>query len=338
MQYLNKLRSASSAWLEQIWWRSPSPPPLLLRLAERIYASISRMHIRYRARHAISASLPVISIGNITAGGSGKTPFTLWLSDALQNSGLKPVILCRGDGGAGKKPVLVNADSDPSVVGDEARLLAEQSACPVIAARDRIAGSRLAGEHGDILILDDGFQYCHLQRCCNIALIPAEGVGNGHMIPAGPLREPVHALSRADIIVRTGKGEGKALGHDREWRWSAVPDMLEDITGVQKERPDTIFAAAGIARPERFFSDLAGMNITLSGKKAYPDHHRFSTEDVKELTAQRRNVAVTAKDAVKLAPIWPQGAPLWVLSQQGQGEEGLLEEIQSVVKCKRKNM
>jgi len=313
-------------WLENIWWQS-ARPPLWLRAIEPVYAAIRRFHLRSRSTSPEHPSVPMISVGNITAGGSGKTPFVIWLALALKEHGYSPVLLCRGDGGKTKHPVLVQTSDDPAMVGDEACLLAELSGCPVIAAQDRIAGSRLAIEYGDLLILDDGFQYRHLQRICDIVLIPSEGVGNGHMIPAGPLREPTGALTRADIVVRTGKGVNRLPGSGREWGWSARPVGLRDVKQTGAEQPAVVFAAAGIARPQRFFDDLRSLGLDVKGTKSFPDHYRFSSPDVTELTASGAAVAVTGKDAVKLAPLWPGTEPLWVLDQHGVGESGLLEAI-----------
>ncbi len=313
-------------WLERVWWRS-SPPPLLLRAIEPVYAVISHLHLGYRSENPEQPSLPMISVGNITAGGSGKTPFVIWLALALRELEYKPVILCRGDGGKAKQPALVQADDNPVQVGDEARLLADLSGCPTIAAQNRIAGSQLAIGHGDILILDDGFQYRHLHRSCDIVLIPAEGVGNGHTIPAGPLREPVSALARADIVVRTGKSMGKTLSSGKEWHWSARPVALRDARQTGAKQPESVFAAAGIARPQRFFDDLISLGFNVTDTRSFPDHYRYSLQDVSALAAAGEAVAVTAKDAVKLAPLWPENQPLWVLDQQGEGETGLLETI-----------
>lgn len=314
------------SWLENIWWHA-SQPPLLLRAIEPVYAAVSRLHLQSRSTSPEQPPLPMISVGNITAGGSGKTPFVIWLAQALKEHGYSPVILCRGDGGETKQPVLVRTNDDPARVGDESCLLADLSGCPVIAAQNRIAASRLAVAYGDILILDDGFQYRHLHRICDIVLVPAEGVGNGHMIPAGPLREPTSALTRADIVVRTGKAASKPLSSGREWNWSANPVALRDVKQTGKEQPAGVFAAAGIARPQRFFDDLSSLGLDLKGTRSFPDHHRFSTQDVTALTAAGEPVAITAKDAVKLAPLWPENEPLWVLDQHGIGESGLLEAI-----------
>ena len=315
-----------SSRIEQLWWRREEPP-LLLRLIEPIYAAASRRDQEKRAADAIEPPLPLISVGNITVGGSGKTPFVIWLADRFRSHGFRPVILCRGDGGTSRVSRLVTADSDPVVSGDEACLLAQASGCPVIAARDRIAGAQLAAAHGDMLILDDGFQYRQLQRRCDIVLVPTEGLGNGHLLPAGPLREPVTALERADLIVRSGRSSSQPLTGAREWRWQARPLALRDAMGLGLERPDSVFAAAAIARPERFFDDLESLGVILKGRRVFADHHRYSEGEVAELAALECPVVVTAKDAVKLAPLWPNGRPLWVLDQAGDGEPGLFEAI-----------
>jgi len=316
--------------VERMWWRD-TPPSLWLRCIEPVYAAISRIHLQRRAGTVMQPPLPMISVGNITAGGSGKTPFVLWLADGLQSIGYAPVILCRGDGGKTTAPAVVGSDDPAGMVGDEARMLADLSGCPVIAAADRIAGSRLAEGLGDVIILDDGFQYRHLGRCCDIVLAPAEGVGNGHQIPAGPLREPVAALARADMIVRTGNATAfeacHPLSSEGEWRWMRKPGKLMDMMDQAQTLPASVYAVTAIARPQRFFDDLKATGLTLVGSKSYPDHYPFTDRDVHALLKLYEEIAVTAKDAVKLAPLWPQDRCLWVLPVQGTSEPELLAAI-----------
>jgi len=316
--------------VEQIWWRK-STPPLLLRCMEPLYAAVSRMHLQRRAKRLIEPPLPMISVGNITAGGSGKTPFVLWLADALKQHGYAPVILCRGDGGSSTAASVVDPGGDVDIAGDEANMLANMSACPVIAAADRMQGSELATGLGDLIILDDGFQYRQLGRCCDIVLVPAEGVGNGHQIPAGPLREPLAALERADIIVRTGNQSDMArcqrLGSTAEWQWIREPAALIDVMGRCPQIPQTVVAATSIARPERFFDDLKSAGVALADCKSYPDHYRFTADDVQALLQLHANIAVTAKDAVKLTALWPKDRPLWLLPLSGKARPGLIKTI-----------
>jgi len=315
--------------IEKLWW-SQHTPPLLLRIIEPVYSFISDKHLQQRAKKQIQPPLPVISVGNITAGGSGKTPFVLWLAKALQQQGYKPVILCRGDGGSNSIPQFVDPDQPASLVGDEARMLADLSGLPVITASDRIAGCMLAAERGNIIIFDDGFQYRHLQRVCDIVLVPAEGTGNGHRIPAGPLREPVKALDRADLIVRTGLmdavKQSNLLSNKHEWGWFSQPDGLIDAMGSSSDLPEHVYAATAIARPGRFFESLESFGLNITGKRSFPDHHQFTRQEVDQLLAQQ-NVVVTAKDAVKLIDLWPKERPLWLLKLKGDGEPGLLETI-----------
>jgi len=330
--------SSLHAWVEQTWWRT-APPPWWLRCMEPIYATISSIHLRRRAASIKQPPLPLISVGNITAGGSGKTPFVLWLAAALISKGVRPVILCRGDGGKATRACVVKAEDSAAWVGDEARMLAELSGCPVIAAHDRIAGSRMAESLGDVIILDDGFQYRQLGRCCDIVLVPADGVGNGHQIPAGPLREPLAALARADIIVRTGNHREvdscKPLTAKDEYCWVRRPGRLMDIITAAGSAPASLYAVTAIARPQRFFDDLQAAGLHLDGSRSYPDHHPFSRKDVSELVGLHPDIAVTAKDAVKLAPLWPQHRPLWVLPLSGEAqppEETQPELIEAILK------
>jgi len=315
-------------WLEELWWTRRPPAPL--RLLSVVYGAISRRHLRQRASHTLQSKLPLISVGNITAGGSGKTPFVIWLAKALAERGRSPVILCRGDGGNAQSPRLVQAADKASDVGDEARLLFELAGCPVISGRNRIKGSELAAEYGDVAILDDGFQYRHLERCCDIVLVPAEGVGNGFGIPAGPLREPLAALGRADLIVRTGRGDAVPLQKQKpEWRWRLHPAGLSDIMHSGSDAPAICLAATGIARPQRFLDDLQSAGLVILESRLYPDHHRFDETDAQAILATGQPVVVTGKDAVKLKPLWPAGTPLWVLQQQPDEAADLLENILS---------
>jgi len=317
------------AWVERMWWRQ-NRPPLLLRMLEPAYAAVSRRHLSRRAAAVIDPPIAMVSVGNITAGGSGKTPFVLWLATALKQRGYSPVILCRGDGGKSTLPAVVDMHAQAAVVGDEACMLARSAPCPVITAKDRIAGSRLAAGLGDLLILDDGFQYRQLGRCCDIVLVPAEGIGNGHQIPAGPLREPVAALLRADLIIRTSnrpQQQSQPVSAGKEWRWLARAGELLDMHQTGEVVPVQICAATAIARPQRFFDDLKAKGITLRSMKTWPDHYRFSNQDVLDLLAMNMPVVVTAKDAVKLLPLWPAERALWAVPQHGEAETGLLDAI-----------
>ncbi|MCF7821042.1 MAG: tetraacyldisaccharide 4'-kinase [Mariprofundaceae bacterium] len=318
--------------IEQMWW-SDDQPPLLLRAASHVYDMINRHNLNNRKKNLMAPSLPMISIGNITAGGSGKTPFVIWLAALLKNEGYQPVILCRGDGGNSAKPELLTDNSAPQTVGDEAVLMHQKSGCPVISGQDRVRASQMAKEHGDIAILDDGFQYLQLERVCDIVLIPAEGVGNGHLIPAGPLREPLQALDRADLIVRTGEADSiEALTSGREWRWWTSGNRLTQLSGKKTTAPKQAIALTAIARPQRFTQSLETQGVEIKERYIFPDHHPFSHPDIEAALKAGLPAIVTAKDAVKLKKIWPAGRELWMLEQKAEAEPELFGAILNQLK------
>jgi len=313
-------------YVERMWWQAESPPAPL-RWASHIYSAINNRNLAKRARNVTSPSMPLISVGNITVGGSGKTPFVIWLCKQLQQHGYKPVILCRGDGGKLHQPRLINKTDAADEVGDEALLLARATDVPVIAGRDRVAASIMAENTGNLIIMDDGFQYRQLERVCDIILVPSEGVGNGCLLPAGPLREPMSALSRADLIVRTGDGPAMPLTHAKEWRWEPRTSGLRQIQKMNIPAPENVIAVCGIARPQRFLDSLAQQGVEVVDQMIFPDHYRYRNNDIEQITGKNLPVVTTEKDAVKLTAIWPDERPLWVLPLNGKGEEYLPEAI-----------
>jgi len=313
-------------YVEQMWWR-PEPPLSPLHWASRIYEAISNRKLATRARNATSPSIPLISVGNITVGGSGKTPFVIWLCKQLQARGYKPIILCRGDGGSLNQPQLINKNDAADRVGDEALLLARSCDAPVIAGRDRVAASIMAEALGNMIVLDDGFQYRQLKRACDIVLVPSAGVGNGCLLPAGPLREPIPALSRADLIVRTGNGPARPFTQTKEWHWKTQSSELREIHGMNMSAPEKVIAVCGIARPQRFMESLVQQGVEVMGQMVFRDHYRYRSNDIKEVMNKGLPVVTTEKDAVKLTAIWPDKQALWVLPLEGKGEEGLPEAI-----------
>lgn len=321
-----------SAWVERLWWRA-APPPAWLGPLSAAYGWVSARHLAARDRRAVDPPLPLISVGNITVGGSGKTPFVLALARALTARGLRPVILCRGDGGRLTKPMVVTATSDPALAGDEACMMAQAVAAPVVAGRDRVAGAMLAAQQGDLLLLDDGLQYRLLRRVagrsCEIVLIPAAGLGNGALLPAGPLREPPAALARADLLVVSGT----TTRPDFPWLpegvpcvpWAAPLAGLRDATGLEQEPPRRVALVTGIARPERVARALAAIGVEVAERHTFPDHHRYRQAEVAALCRGPLPVATTAKDGVKLRRLWPNDRPLW-LAEQRLGLDGALVE------------
>jgi len=313
--------------IEAFWW-SPRRPPAGLRALSRVYGLVSRAHLNWRARHPERVAVPVISVGNLGVGGSGKTPFVLWLAAELTRQGRKPVLLCRGDGGTARDVQRVTRESDPSLVGDEACVLAAAGDWPVISARDRLAGARQAARLGDVIVLDDGFQYRQLARDCDIVLVPDAGLGNGCLLPAGPLREPVEALARADFIVCPSHPKLPGLpAHTRIWQWRAEADGIRDVMGVGQALRGRVLAVAGIARAERFFRALRRHGLLLEDTLAFPDHHRYRAGEVRRMLEAGLPVVTTGKDAVKLRRLWPADRALWVLEQRFRAEPELFVRI-----------
>jgi tetraacyldisaccharide 4'-kinase len=258
-----------------------------------------------RLRRAVArpyrAPVAVICVGNLVAGGSGKTPVALSLAAMLAARGVTATIVMRGYGGKLVGPVRVDpARHDAEAVGDEALLVAAQTACWV--ARDRAAGVRaVAADGAEAIILDDGFQNPHVAKDLSLVVVDAaSGFGNCRLIPAGPLRERVAAgLSRADAVVLVGDGATPAI--DRPiLRASLEPIEHERFKGAK------ILAFAGIGRPEKFFVSLRALGVDIIGERGFPDHHPYRAA---ELAALRRDadaagaqLITTRKDWVRLPP------------------------------------
>jgi tetraacyldisaccharide 4'-kinase len=279
-----------------LWLLLLTPLSLLFR------AVVWLRRLAYRAGILSSHRLakPVIVVGNLTVGGTGKTPLVAWLADYLRHKGLHPCIVARGYGGRARSwPQQVRPDSDPGIVGDEAVMLAGMTGCPVAVGPDRVAAARQLLEHTDcnVVISDDGLQHYALQRDLEIAVV--DGVrrfGTGFMLPAGPLREPLRRLQEVDLVVvngLAGKGEypmrmlignAQLLGDRQQQR------------ALAEFRGQSVHAVAGIGNPTRFFQALQQYGMLIEAH-AFPDHHRFQREDIS--FGDGRPVLMTEKDAIK---------------------------------------
>jgi len=243
--------------------------------------------------------VPVIVVGNITVGGTGKTPLVLWLAEYLCAQGYQPGIVSRGYGGRGSgKPQQVRVDSDPGQVGDEPIILARRSGCPVAICRYRYQAAEGLVEHADcnIIISDDGLQHLGLGRDIEIVVIDGQRrFGNGLCLPAGPLREGPGRLRQADIIVTSGRADRG------EHAMAYQPGELHSLAEGEDEdlavwRGQTVHAVAGVGNPGRFFSLLRQLGLQPISHE-FPDHHRYSTTDLD--FADDYPVVMTEKDAVK---------------------------------------
>lgn len=287
------------------FWQRDGVRARALAPAAWVYGGVAA--IRRRAARPASPPVPVVCIGNLVAGGAGKTPVALALGGMLAASGHAPHFLSRGYGGGTKGPLRVDlrrhgADD----VGDEALLLARVA--PSWVSADRRAGADAAARGGAALVvMDDGHQNATVAKAYSIVVVDgAHGFGNGRLLPAGPLREPVRAgLARADAAVVIGPDE-RGIGGALPAGLRALGGRLAPSGGSAEIAGKPVVAFAGIARPEKFFATLREIGCRIERAQGFPDHHRFREAEIAALveTARRLGaVAVTtAKDAVRLPP------------------------------------
>lgn len=275
--------------------------------------------VAYKARQAKPhrSKAKVVCVGNLTAGGSGKTPIAIEIARTLMRRGQRVVFLSRGYGGRMRGPSFVDPARDSAAdCGDEPLLLANTA--PVIVARDRIAGAGRADAEGfDWIVMDDGHQNFALAKDLSIVVVDAEtGFGNGRVLPAGPLREPVgQGLSRADGVILVGTGSPALPGYDRPvLRAALVPSSQSDLAG----KP--VVAFAGIGRPDKFFATLRQLGASTAHAQGFGDHHSYTASELARLKAKARDnnavLITTEKDYVRLLPPEREGIqPLPVRAQ-----------------------
>lgn len=294
------MKAALEAWLLRRWYGGVAPGPGLRALAW-LYARLSAWHRRRRAARATSVGVPVLVVGNLVAGGSGKTPLVIALARDLQRRGWRPAVVSRGHGRQGRRPLRVQADTPARASGDEPRLIAERTGLPVYVDADRVAAARRAVAEGhDLVIADDGLQALQLARDLEIEVVDGDRRhGNGRLIPAGPLREPVGrhvdftvcnggTPGPGEVPMRLALGEAVALDDGRR-------RPLADFAG------SPVQALAGIGHPARFFDALRAAGLAPVGH-AFPDHHAYDAATLAAIPGPR---LMTEKDAVKCRGIAP---------------------------------
>lgn len=324
----------SSDVIDKLWYGRGRPLAPLAPLAW-LYRAVADS----KRRKALKASpkplpLPVVVVGNITAGGTGKSPLTARLVQLMREQGRKPVILSRGYGAKSDDyPLQVTDATPPSVCGDEPLMLALATGCPVVVDPDRTRGAWYAIEQklGDVLICDDGMQHYRLPRDIELAVFDARrGIGNGALIPVGPLREPAQRLTSVDFVVLNGEpfpGDGQQIAafagveHANIHAMALEPSALVNINSGETLRPEVlqnrgVRAVAGIGNPSRFFDTLRKLGARVT-EKPFPDHHHFRPEDLGFHVGEW--LVMTAKDAVKCRGFAPDNA--WMLTVEARLSE-----------------
>lgn len=295
------------AWIEQHWQRFTPVSAALLPLTALFsgLAALRRKAFKLGLSRQHKLPVPVVVVGNISVGGTGKTPLTIQLAKRLCQLGYHPGIISRGYGGSATQATAVYPDSNPDQVGDEPVLIARHTALPVFVCRDRAAAGRAllkAYPECNLLLCDDGLQHYPLARDVEIAVVDgARGFGNGLQLPAGPLREPQSRLTDVDAIVLNGFGQ-PPLPDTPLFHMQLHGSDCYRLSAPHETRPTTDFAGhnvvavAGIGHPERFFMQLRGMGLQPRCY-AFPDHHHFTPEELAFPGSDF--VLLTEKDAVK---------------------------------------
>ncbi len=304
-------------------------PPALLKAASRLYEKALKKDQARRRKKRVKLPAPVISIGNLSTGGTGKTPVTIWMCEFLLKMGFRPAVLTRGYGRRGSSPARVPLFGNPAelsdLFGDEPVMISEHlPSTPVWVGKDRAASGKaaLARTAVDVFVLDDGFQHLALDRDLDIVLLDCRSpFGNGFVLPAGPLREPPSNLKRADAFVITHvdrDADAAPLRDSLERLFPGIPVFAcrHKVRGISLRKGEPVFdpkelwdrravVFAGIARPEGFFNDIRQAGIRICVSFGFPDHHRYTAGDFSRIfhAASEHGAGViitTAKDAVRI--------------------------------------
>lgn len=324
----NRLTSAAKSWFAE-WlpknWQSFNGWHLLLMPFSWLFYAITSFRT-YLYRKGVlknfALPVPVVVVGNINVGGTGKTPLVVCLVEQLRMLGLNPGVISRGYGGQSNQVLAVSESDDPALVGDEPLLIKRRLACPVYVSANRVlAGQKLLEENPacNIIISDDGLQHYRLQRDFEIVVVDGKtGFGNGALLPAGPLREPLDRLKSVDAIVTNGTYMG-AYYFSRWYGNKTFEMQLQAEKFYNLRHPDQyceakdfsekkLAAVAGIGNPQRFFQQLEALGLKCK-QHSFPDHHRFVEDDFGKM--HKDIILMTEKDAVKCTAFAKEN--FWVL-------------------------
>lgn len=325
------------------FWYGKGRPLFLLTPLSWLYRTIAEARRRKALEtYTQKLAVPVVVVGNITAGGTGKSPLTASLVATMQAEGWRPVVLSRGYGGNSTDyPLLVTEDTLPALAGDEPVMLAQATSVPVVVDPNRSRGAAFALDNalGNVLISDDGLQHYQLPRDIELAVFDgSRGVGNGALIPVGPLREPVDRLDTVDFVIVNGSAAANKQGqvppealsgikHPQMYSMDLQPTRLVNLKTGETRAPESlqgqkIRSIAGIGNPTRFFDTLKALGAKQIAVP-FPDHHRFRPEDLG--TEAGHMLVMTAKDGVKCRSFAPDNA--WVLYVEARLPEAFTASV-----------
>ncbi|MDD4963132.1 MAG: tetraacyldisaccharide 4'-kinase [Gallionella sp.] len=341
------------------YWHRRHPLHLLLLPMSWLFGALAagrRVLYRVGIFKSVRLAVPVMIVGNISVGGTGKTPLTLALARQLVERGFHPLIVSRGYGGNAQQPQRVLQDSTAEQVGDEPLLMARRGLCPVWIGRDRVAAAQAAlAQHPecDVMLCDDGLQHYRLQRDVEIVVVDGvRGFGNGWLLPAGMLREPIRRLQTVDAVVVNGGNSGyefirtsparakidgesvrihshpQADAHPPAFSMQLSGKQFVNLLNPQQTAQATDFqglrlhAVAGIGNPQRYFDHLTSLGLSFT-PHAFPDHHPYAKTDLAFEACDA--LLLTEKDAVKCPSF--ADARFWVLRVEAQIEPALIELI-----------
>ncbi|MDY6828132.1 MAG: tetraacyldisaccharide 4'-kinase [Pseudomonadota bacterium] len=317
-------------------WYAGQPANLLLRALACGYSllvTVRNWSYRSRLRRAVHPGPPVVVVGNLIVGGSGKTPVVVSLVEALRLSGMRVGVLSRGYGARPARwPHQVTSGDDASVAGDEPLLIQRRTQVPVVVDPDRPRGAAELARLGvEVIVTDDGLQHLRLARDYELVVVDGErGFGNGRLIPAGPLREPLERLETVDAVLVNGAGRVPDLlarPHPPQWSLEVAPVALvnlmtgEEVAPAAPEPGTSVQAIAGIGHPQRFADTLAQLGWAPQ-LRAFSDHHRFQAVDIPS-----GRVLMTEKDAVKCVDF--AHADCWYLKVDAPIPTGVLDALLS---------
>lgn len=296
------MQSAIQRLIENIWYQPKHKGRFFLLPLSYLYQLIFNINKYYKLQYQKTLSIPVVVVGNISIGGTGKTPLVIYLAQQLKQQGLKPCIISRGYKGKSKIwPLLVTPETNVTLCGDEAKLIANNTQLPVIVGANRVDNIGYAQKICDcnIIISDDGLQHYAMQRDIEIAVIDAKRRhGNRLLLPAGPLREPIKRLQNIDLIVCNGTSN-----EINEHTMTLNPQLISALSSTESlplEKQEVI-VMTGIGNPSRFISSIKSLDFIITHQALFSDHYHFTQQDLDLIRNQYplTPIIMTEKDAVK---------------------------------------